>query len=184
MKCMCCSRGLTVETVRWWNGKIMTCDTCSSLAESLWVRIEKNLNQQRENLKEWIEMQLMTGKLVAPTHNPGDARIELRAGEHLAAWSTVAAEKVRVQEGWILLPCRLSLASPAVSLMEDGGVAALEQLQFCLNNTTPLPFRVLHMEPPDLKNQYVFVVLGHPTVGTEPSAGLLSVAAQLLREAL
>jgi hypothetical protein len=181
---MCCSRELTVVTVRWWNGKIMTCESCSALAESLWIRIEKNLNQQRENLKGWMEMQLMSGRLLAPAQNTGDARLELRAGEHLAAWSTVPAEKVQVQEGWILFACRLTLASAAVSLMEDAGVAALEKLQLHINNNPPVPFKVLHMEPPDMKNQYVFVVLGSPTLNNEPSPSVLRNAAQLLREAL
>lgn len=62
---MCCKTALLLPaTTRFWMKKIPICNACHELATSTWNRVEQQLARQRQVLEEWMELQVVSGKLL------------------------------------------------------------------------------------------------------------------------
>ena len=70
---MCCKTApLLPATTCFWMKKIPICTACHELATSTWNRVERELARQRQTLEEWMELQVVSGKLLV-TEDPSAA---------------------------------------------------------------------------------------------------------------
>lgn len=69
MLCLCCKVNELGQNTKFWKSKIPVCESCHALATSTWNRVEIELSRQRTLLEEWMEVQLLSGKLLS-TEDP------------------------------------------------------------------------------------------------------------------
>lgn len=64
MKCMCCKTAELSGTAKFWNQRVPLCQSCHALAESKTAAIQRELDRTKDNLINWLEQDILSGRLL------------------------------------------------------------------------------------------------------------------------